>query len=144
MYNTALFLAEGEGGPRDPEAAAGWLRKAAERGVVDAQYNLGLMYLGGQGIEAEPDEARRWFALAAKAGDAAAADKLAQLTPEPAPVDFASPAEEEPGIASVIDTQTYLARQGYYIGPIDGALSPELKAAADAYMRDRPGAAPGL
>ena len=36
------------------------------------------------------------------------------------------------------EPQAYLSQQGYYIGPIDGVVTPELRAAASAYMRDRP------
>ena len=32
----------------------------------------------------------------------------------------------------------FLAQQGYYIGPIDGVVTPALQAAAAAYMRERP------
>lgn len=136
MYNAAVFLMEGEGGPQDMREAAVWFRRAAERGVTDAQYNLGLMHEAGQGVEQSPQEARRWLALAAKAGDGAAAAKLAEL-------------DSLPGVAtaddaSVADTQRYLAQKGYYVGPIDGLVSPVLTAAAKAYMRDNPGSAPAL
>jgi len=136
MYNAAIFLMEGEGGPQDVREAGVWFRRAAERGVTDAQYNLGLMYETGRGVDKNADEARRWFALAAKAGDATAAAKLA----EPPPAATAATTDGP----SVADTQRYLAQKGYYLGPIDGVVSPMLTAAAKAYVGDHPGSPPVL
>lgn len=143
MYNAAVFLMEGDGGPQDMREAGVWFRRAAERGVVDAQYNLGLMYEAGRGLERDAAEARRWYAAAAKAGDAAAAARLGDLevrTARPETMSQVASTEQ----VSLVDTQTYLAQQGYYIGPIDGVASPALTAAAQAYMRDHPSRAPGL
>lgn len=137
MYNAGIFLMEGEGGEQDMDEAAVWFRRAADLGVTDAQYNLGLMYESGRGVARDPIAARHWLGLAAKAGDAAAAAKLtAPPTPAAAPESFA----ESPGVA---DTQRYLAQQGYYVGPIDGVASPDLSAAAKAYVRDHSGGLPG-
>ena len=47
-------------------------------------------------------------------------------------------APEAPPPVSMAETQAFLAQQGYYSGPIDGVVSPALKAAAAAYMADRP------
>jgi TPR repeat protein len=147
MYNIAQFLMAGDGGPQDLAGAATWFRRAAERGVVDAQYNLGLMYDAGRGVARNPREAVRWYARAAKAGDAGARERLAQLQQQDAPQTAApKPAAAEPAAtpdagvrgASVNDTQAFLAQQGYYIGPIDGVVSQDLRIAADAYLRDHP------
>lgn len=138
MYNAAVFLMEGDGGPKDVREAAAWFRRAAERGVTDAQYNLGLMYEAGQGVEPSPSEARRWLGLAAKSGDGAAATKLAEMDGPPAAL---AAATDDP---SVTDTQRYLAQKGYYVGPIDGVVSPVLTAAAKAYVRDHPESAPAI
>lgn len=143
MYNAAVFLMEGDGGPQDMREAGVWFRRAAERGVVDAQYNLGMMYEAGRGLEQNAAEARRWYAAAAKAGDSDAAAKLADLETSAVRLETTSDAASSERV-SVADTQTYLAQQGYYIGPIDGVASPALTAAAQAYMRDHPGRAPGL
>ena len=137
----------GDGGPQDLAGAATWFRRAAERGVVDAQYNLGLMYESGRGVARNPREALRWYGRAAQAGDAGARERLAQLQQQKAPETAAAkPAAAEPtatpdaGVrgASVSDTQAFLAQQGYYIGPIDGVVSQDLRIAADAYLRDHP------
>ena len=156
MYNLGLFLLEGDGGPQDLRTAATWFRRAAERGVVDAQYNLGMMYEVGRGVRADPREALRWYGLAAAAGDADGRQKQGELErrlrggPAAKPDTVASTDKPQAAMAevgtteaaqppaSVADTQAFLARQGYYIGPIDGVASPAVKAAAAAYLAERP------
>lgn len=148
MYNAGQFLMEGEGGPRDLAAAAKWFRRAAQSGVVDAQYNLGVMYETGHGVERNPREALKWFTQAGKAGDATALQKQAALEqalkapgqPASSPATAVESPAPDAGVrgASVSETQTYLSQKGYYIGPIDGVVTPQLRAAADAYMKDHP------
>lgn len=43
--------------PVDEEQAFYWLSKAADNGVISAQYNIGLMYLNGSGTEQDEDQA---------------------------------------------------------------------------------------
>jgi localization factor PodJL len=158
MHNLALFLANGEGGPRDAVQAAAWFRRAAERGVVDSQYNLGLIYEAGRGVDRNLREAYRWFAVAANAGDLQAREKQVELEGRLAAGERAGldreaagfqPGAPSPGPAlaliippatTLVETQTMLARQGYYVGPADGLSSAALRTAAQAYLRDHPGA----
>ena len=158
MHNLALYLAGGEGGARDIGEAAQWFRRAADLGVVDSQYNLGLLYEAGRGVDRNLREAYRWFSLAANAGDAVSREKVVDLE---AKLKTAERGELErdirtftPGIGTpgtgasadliiapattVAETQAMLARLGYYVGPLDGASSPILKAAAAAYRHDHP------
>ena len=79
MHNLALYLAQGDGGPRDVSEASQWFRRAAERGVVDSQYNLALLYEAGRGVEKNLREAYRWFSIAANAGDAVSRGKAVEL-----------------------------------------------------------------
>lgn len=154
MHNFALFLSKGEGGRRDPAAAAVWFRRAAQRGVVDAQYNLGRIYEDGRGVSRNLREAYRWYAIAAQAGDLAARERAVELESRLAPTERASldravaafepgpaaPPDDAPVIApatTVAETQALLARQGYYVGPIDGLASPALSGAARAYLADQ-------
>lgn len=139
MYNAGQLLMDGVGGPKDPGLAATWFRRAAERGVVDAQYNLGLMYETGHGVDRDPLEAAKWYGMAGKAGDATARQKQADLV---ASADDAPAPDAGVRGASVSETQTYLSQKGYYIGPIDGVVTSQLRAAADAYMKDHPGIVP--
>ncbi len=54
----------------DHRAAAGWFRRAASLGLVQAQLALGDFYELGQGGEKDYAEAFRWFHAAAAQGDA--------------------------------------------------------------------------
>jgi hypothetical protein len=45
-----MLTAEGQGVVRDPVAAVGWYRKAAEQGFPQAQTRLALAYRNGQGV----------------------------------------------------------------------------------------------
>lgn len=155
MHNLGLFLSEGDGGPRDVVEAAAWFRRAAERGVVDSQFNLGMLYEAGTGVPRNLREAYRWFTIAANAGDMAAREKQIEVEgrlsgSERAGLDrdaaaFApgSQALRDPDLlippaTTLAESQALLARQGYYVGPIDGVASPQFRAAAAAYMRDHP------
>lgn len=156
MHNLALFLEQGEGGPRDVAEAAAWFRRAAGAGVVDAQYNLGRMYEAGRGVDRNLREAYRWYSIAANAGDLTARERQLALESQLAPgersdLDRAvaafrpgAPAGGDsaiviPPAATVAETQALLARQGYYLGPVDGVATPSLRAAANAYLADHPG-----
>lgn len=154
MHNLGLFLMQGDGGPRDMAAAASWFKRAAERGVVDSQYNLGVLYEAGRGVDRNLREAYRWYAVAANAGDMAAREKQVALegrltAAERAGLDrdvsgfqpgalTADPAEVIPPATTVAETQALLARQGYYVGPIDGVASQAFRQASAAYLRDHP------
>lgn len=155
MHNLGLFLSEGEGGPRDAVEAAAWFRRAAERGVVDSQFNLGVLYEAGTGVQRNLREAYRWFTIAANAGDVAAREKQIEVegrlsggeragldrdaaTFQPGSGALREPVPLIPPATTLAETQALLARRGYYVGPINGAASPELTAAAAAYRRDHP------
>ena len=141
-------------GARDVGEAAQWFRRAAEQGVVDSQYNLALLYEAGRGVDRNLREAYRWFAVAANAGDAVSREKVVELEAklkgaERGELDRAvqgyapgAGAVVDPGLViapatTVAETQAMLARLGYYVGPVDGASSPALRAAAAAYLRDQ-------
>ena len=73
-----LYL-NGQGIPRDANAAAIWYRLAAEQGYAEAQFNLGLMYSGRNDVprvwrvrHQEHKEAVKWYRLAAEQGYAEA------------------------------------------------------------------------
>jgi localization factor PodJL len=68
--------------PRDPAAAAEWLRRAAKRGLVPAQFRLGSHYEKGLGVKKDIEAARRLYLAAAKAGNAKAMHNLAVLYAE--------------------------------------------------------------
>ncbi len=61
----------GKGVPVNQGEAAKWFRKAAEQGIILAQYNLALIYDKGEGMT-NYVEAAKWFRKAAEQGDAEA------------------------------------------------------------------------
>ncbi|KAB8124153.1 sel1 repeat family protein [Komagataeibacter medellinensis] len=67
-FNLAVSLHRGVGCAADPAQAAMWMERAAEAGVVNAQYWYGRMLLAGEGISASPSQARHWLERAASHG----------------------------------------------------------------------------
>lgn len=88
-YMLALRYLYGSGAPRDPAAAARYMKMAAERGLVRAQYYLGTFYYEGTGVNQDRRLAARWIGKAAAAGDAEAqyAYGMLLLSGEGVPVD---------------------------------------------------------
>lgn len=83
QYEVGLMYANGVGTPRDLEQAISWIRRAAERGHVGAQYMLGTHYGADPGTApaAQLDEAQAldWLYRAARQGHARAHHRLARL-----------------------------------------------------------------
>ena len=59
--------------------AVEWDRKAAERGLADAQFILGFMYENGYGVEQDLRKAREWYQKAANQGNEDAKKVLERL-----------------------------------------------------------------
>lgn len=81
-YEIALRYAEGRGIEADMAVAAMWFARAAEGGVVPAQFRLGGLYEKGIGVQKDPAQARRYYLAAAKHGYAHAMHNLAVLYAE--------------------------------------------------------------
>lgn len=158
MHNVGLFASRGQGGPQNWTTAANWFRKAAEAGLVDSQFNMGRLYEKGTGVAQNPAEAYRWYLIAARAGDGEARTQATrlrgQLTPESQRIaersaeSFRSRLAAAPRTtqvataaaapsAGMVTAQRALSRLGYYQGPQDGAASPALRMAIQAYQRDQ-------
>jgi hypothetical protein len=81
----------GKLGEHDIAAAADWWKQAATRGHVGAMRALGELYANhtpalGTLVAPQPELARKWYAAAAAQGDTRAAELLAELAAQPAPV----------------------------------------------------------
>ena len=63
----------------DDKEAARWYRRAAEQGLVTAQYNLGVMYYEGTGVLEDSIQAYAWFNIAAANGYKDANEAKAEL-----------------------------------------------------------------
>jgi len=71
-----LMVRNGEGGPRDPEAAVRWLERAAEHGSAEAMFHLGNIFAEGEGAPRDLARARAWYERAADRGLPAALQTL--------------------------------------------------------------------
>jgi len=85
MHAYGMYLFEGVGGARDQGEALVWLKKAAERGLVDSQFNVAKLYeTGDEAIQPDPAQAYKWYLIAARAGDGdarAAVERLDKAIP---------------------------------------------------------------
>ena len=71
------MYAEGNGVPKNDTTAVSWYKKAADKGLAEAQASLGLMYRQGRGVAQNDKKALTWFEKAAKQGEAVAQFNLA-------------------------------------------------------------------
>ncbi|AQR63231.1 hypothetical protein BZG35_17435 [Brevundimonas sp. LM2] len=82
MHAYGMYLFDGVGGSRNRGEALSWLKKAADRGLVDSQYNVARLYENGdEGIAPNPVQAYRWYLIAARAGDPQAQTAVDRLAP---------------------------------------------------------------
>jgi len=79
MRNVGQMYRLGLGVPADATKAAGWYRRAADKGFDRAQANLATMHLTGEGVAQDFREAARWFDAAARQGHTISQYNLAVL-----------------------------------------------------------------
>ena len=77
MHNYATLIA---GTPGREAEAANWYQRAAELGLVEAQFNIATMYESGDGVSPSLHRALFWYELAAASGDTDAASAVADLS----------------------------------------------------------------
>lgn len=81
-FHLARHLEWGEGRPQDLARAAWYYRRAALRGLAEAQEALAFMYATGQGVTRDEAMAVEWFRLAADNGNCAAQHNLGVMYAE--------------------------------------------------------------
>lgn len=79
IYLLATLTEQGFGVPRDPAAAMQLYRKAAERGLREAQFRWGRALIDGRHVEPNSIEGESWLRKAALAGDVEAAAMVGDL-----------------------------------------------------------------
>jgi TPR repeat protein len=79
MEEMARRLIAGTGIAKDPDAGAGWMLRAAERGSTQAAFNVAVMYERGFAMPRDSARAVQWYRRAADAGLAMARHNLALL-----------------------------------------------------------------
>ena len=60
-----MIYAKGRGVKKNQKEAIKWYRRAADKGVPEAQFNLGLAYYNGTGIVRNYIQAHKWWNLTA-------------------------------------------------------------------------------
>ena len=79
MEELARRLVQGTGVPKDQQAGAGWLLRAAQRGSAQSAFNVGVMYERGFVVERDSTKAIEWYRKAANANLPMAKHNLALL-----------------------------------------------------------------
>ena len=79
MEELGRRLLQGLDMPKDPQAGAGWLLRAAGLGSVQSAFNIGVMYERGFVVERDSSKAAEWYRKAADAGLPTAKHNLALL-----------------------------------------------------------------
>ncbi|MFO1161440.1 MAG: SEL1-like repeat protein [Reyranellaceae bacterium] len=82
MEEFARRLIQGIGVPKDQQAGAGWMLRAAQRGSAQSAFNVGVMYERGFVVERDSARAIEWYRKAADAGLAMAKHNLALMLRE--------------------------------------------------------------
>ena len=81
-YEVAVRFAEGRGVPVNPEEAARWYERAANKGIAPAQFRYASLLEKGQGVKKDLAQARRLYLAAAAKGNGKAMHNLAVLYAE--------------------------------------------------------------
>jgi len=118
MVRLALLHAKTDGPVRDYAQAVGWLKKAAGQGDGIAMMNLAKMHDDGIGVERAPREAARYVLSSLRAGAWTVLDQAGKLSDE-----------------TRREVQIQLRHEGYYLGPVDGRVGPETRAAMVEFAR---------
>lgn len=75
-YVQGLAYFKGEGQPKDAVKAVEFFRRAADRGLAEAQHDLAYMYSAGAGVKKDDVAAFEWMKKSAEQGYAIAQDDL--------------------------------------------------------------------
>ena len=82
MEEMARRLVQGVGVPKDQQAGAGWLLRAAQHGSAQSAFNVGVMYERGFVVERDSTRAVEWYRKAADANLPMAKHQLALMLRE--------------------------------------------------------------
>ena len=82
MEEMARRLVQGAGVPKDQQAGAGWLLRAAQRGSAQSAFNVGVMYERGFVVERDSTHAVEWYRKAVEANLPMAKHHLALMLRE--------------------------------------------------------------
>jgi len=166
MHNYATLIANTPG--REAEAA-NWYQRAAELGLVEAQFNIATMYESGIGVSPSLHRALYWYELAAANGDADAAVAVSEIANSGEVSSIAtSQIKQEVGAwtaspknaiangqfsaqpwtaitrSQILGVQKALNALDYNAGPADGAMGATTRAAIKSFQSDTGQAITGI
>ena len=139
----------GLGVDQNHSGAVKWYRKAAEQGLIEAQFSLGTVYESGAGGPRDLVQAYRWYSLSAESvppgetrgrltkhrdriSKRLSPDQLAVAESAPRLVD--DPGERPALTPSIAEIQQTLADRSFKPGPIDGQMGRRTTAALSAFQ----------
>ena len=85
QYFLGRMYENGQGVTKELKTAATWYRKAAEKGVGDAQLRLGALYERGEGLPRDMEYAYAWYSVAAHVGNVGGSKAMAHAKSELSP-----------------------------------------------------------
>ncbi len=135
LYAIGRMYDLGEGLPADPQKAVVYYKEAALKGQADAQNALGLLFYTGDVVGKDPVIARKWFLQAAKGGSADAMFNLGVMMVN------GEGGDKDMVVAYVwfrLADEMGLEKGAAAAKEIEGKLTPEEKAKADALLKPAP------
>ncbi len=135
LYALGRMYDLGEGLPADPQKAVVYYKEAALKGQPDAQNALGLLFYTGDIVGKDPVVARKWFLQAAKGGSADAMFNLGVMLVN------GEGGDKDLVLAYVwfkLADEMGLEKGGAAVKELEGKLTPEQKAKAEALLQPTP------
>ena len=146
QFNIANFYLERENGKDDFENALRWFELASKNGVDEAAHNVSILSIEDKYSELKKSDILKLYTREP-------AKQLKKLSRSSIPYNFKNRAvtqkveiaqKEEVKSSLVLSIQKALRLIGFYLGPIDGKLGPNTKAAISAYQLENGFVASGM
>ena len=146
QFNIATFYLERENGKDDFENALRWFELASKNGVDEAAHNVSILSIEDKSSELKKSDILKLYTREP-------AKQLKKLSRSPIPYKLKNGAatqkveitqKEEVKSSLVLYIQKELRSNGFYLGPIDGKLGPNTKAAISVYQLENGFVASGM
>ena len=146
QFNIANFYLEREDGKDDFENALRWFELASKNGVDEAAHNVSILSIEDKSSELKKSDILKLYTREP-------AKQLKKLSRSSIPYKLKSGAatqkveitqKEEVKSSLVLYIQKELRSNGFYLGPIDGKLGPNTKAAISVYQLENGFVASGM
>ena len=146
QFNIANFYLERENGKDDFENALRWFELASKNGVDEAAHNVSILSIEDKSSELKKSDILKLYTREP-------AKQLKKLSRSSIPYKLKNGAatqkveitqKEEVKSSLVLYIQKELRSNGFYLGPIDGKLGPNTKAAISVYQLENGFVASGM